>query len=89
VEQQVYLTGQSDGCTYNQRALVVLLVLFKKEDIDAEGCCGVEEGEDTDGDEKFSRGRVVANQEDTILVAVLTGGGIEVFLVESDRRRVS
>lgn len=73
--------------TYNQWALVVLLVLFKEEDVDAESCCGVEEGEDANGDEELGRGRVVANQEETLRVPTLTGWGIEIHLVESESER--
>lgn len=74
--------------TYDQRAFVVLLVLVVEEDVDAESRGGVEEGEDADGDEELGGGRVVSDQEDPVRGPVLTGGGVEVHLVESDRRRV-
>lgn len=78
------LVWRRGGRTHDERTLVVLLVLLKEEDIDAESRRGVEEGKDADGDKELGRGRVVANQEDTILVPTLTGGRVKVHLVESD-----
>lgn len=78
---------QSGRYTYDQRTLVVLLVLLEEEDVDAESHRGVEEGEDADGDEELGRGGVVANQEETLRVPTLTGGGIKIHLVESERGR--
>lgn len=73
--------------TYNQGTLVVLLVLLEEEDVDAESHRGVEKGKDADGDEELGRGGVVTNQEETLLVSALTGGGIKIHLVESERGR--
>lgn len=73
--------------THDQRTLVVLLVLLKEEDIDTESRRGVEEGENSDGDEELSRGRVVAKQEEALFVTLLAGGGIKILLVESERWR--
>lgn len=70
--------------THDERTLVVLLVLLKEEDVDAKSRRGVEESKDADGDKELSGGRVVANQEDALLVATLTGGCVKVHLVESD-----
>lgn len=77
--------GKSGGCTYDQWALVVLLVLFKEEDVNAESRRRVQEGEDADGDKEFGRGGVVASQENPFFILRLTGGGIKILLVESDR----
>jgi len=69
--------------TYYQRALVVLLVLFVGEDVYSDRSGGVDEGEDSDGDEEFSRGRVVTDEEEALWVAPHTGGGVKVHLVQS------
>lgn len=73
--------------THDERTLVVLLVLLKEEDIDAQSRRGVEESEDADGDKELGGGRVVANQEDTLVVATPTGGCVKVHLVESDLKK--
>ena len=70
--------------THDERALVVLLVFVEEEDVDAERSRGVEEGEDSDGDEELSRGRVVPDQEEALRVNALTGGGIEIHLVQPE-----
>lgn len=75
------------GCqrTYNQWAFVVLLVLFIEEEVDAESRCGVEEGKDSDGDKELGRGRVVADQEDTLRISIPAGRGVKILLMESER----
>lgn len=78
---------QRGGRTHDERTLVVLLVLLKEEDVDAQSRRGVEEGKDADGDKELGGGRVVANQEDTILAPTLTAGRVKVLLVESDWKR--
>lgn len=78
---------QRDVRTHDERTLVVLLVLLKEEDIDAQSRRGVEESKDADGDKELGGRRVVANQEDALSVATLTGGGVKVHLVESDWKR--
>lgn len=70
--------------THDKRTLVVLLVLLKEEDIDAQSRRRVEESKDANGDKELGRGRVVANQEDTVFVPIPTGGCVKVHLVESD-----
>ncbi|TNN39750.1 hypothetical protein EYF80_050082 [Liparis tanakae] len=68
--------GQGSGVgwrTYDQRALVVLLVLVVEEDVDAQRRRGVEEGEHAHGDKELRRGRVVAHEEEALAALALTG----------------
>lgn len=71
--------------THNQRAFVVLPVLFKGEDIDAEGRHGVEESKDRNGDEELGRGRVISNQEIPVRLVSFARWGIKVYLMEPAR----
>lgn len=68
--------------THNLGPFVVLAVFLQNETVGREGRHGVEEGEDSDGDEELSRGGVVPDQEGALAVPPFTGGGIEVHLME-------
>lgn len=65
---------------------VVLAVFLQNETVHREGCHGVEEGEDGDGDKELSRGGVVADQEEALAVPSFTGGSVKVDLVEPDSK---
>lgn len=67
-------------------SFVVFTVFIQEETVGGEGCHGVEEGEDTDGDKELSRGRVVPNQEEALAVLSFTGGSIKVDLMEPDNK---
>lgn len=73
--------------THNLGPLVVLAVFLQNETVGGEGCHGVEEGEDSDGDKELSRGRVVPDQEEALAVPPFTGGSVEVHLMEPDKER--
>lgn len=67
-------------------SFVVFAVFLQDETVEGEGRHGVEEGEDTDGDEELSRGRVVPDQEEALAVLSFTGGSIEVDPMEPDNK---
>ena len=69
-------------CTHNLGTLLVFPVFLQHEAVNGEGCHGVQEGEDTDGDEELSRGGVVTDQEETLGAFPLAGWGVEVHLME-------
>lgn len=68
--------------THDLGPFVVLAVLLQNETVGREGCHGVEEGEDGDGDKELGGGRVVPHQEEALAVPPFTGGSIEVDLME-------
>lgn len=65
-------------------ALAVFTVLLQNEAVDGEGCHGVEEGKDGDGDEELGRGGIVPHQEQTLGVSSLAGGSVKVNLMEPE-----
>lgn len=68
--------------THNHRSFVVLPVLVLHEDIDNHGGQGVKEGEDRNGDKELSRGGIVSDQEDLLLLRPFTSWSIKIHLVE-------
>lgn len=81
VSQASYLR---DHCTHNERPPVVLAVLVLKEDVDDGGHEGVQEGKNSNGDEKLCRGRVVSGEEHTFSPYPLTRGGFKGHLVQPE-----
>lgn len=67
-------------------SFVVFAVFLQDETVHGEGCHGVEEGEDTDGDEELCRGRVIPDQEEALAVLSFTGGSIKVDPMEPDNK---
>lgn len=71
--------------SHNQRSFIVLTVLLKGKEIDAESCHGIQECKNGYGDEELCWGWVIPNQEETLTLAILAGGGIEIHLMEPRR----
>lgn len=68
--------------THNQWAFVVLTVLFKGKDVDAEGRHGVEESKDSNGDKELSRWGVISHEEMLLSRVWFAGWSIKVYLME-------
>jgi len=77
-----------EGCerpgTHDEGSSAVLPVRVLKEDVDAGGGEGIQEGEDGDGDEELCGGWRVSNEEHTLPPRALTHGRLEGHLVQPD-----